>query len=51
MKRKEFLSRLIGEISGYILESNPLRMVISLHQEEDGAQIIIFDDKIRNKKE
>ena len=51
MKRKEFLSRLIGEISGYILESNPLRMVISLHQEEDGAHIIIFDDKIRDKNE
>ena len=51
MKRKEFLGRLIGEICGYILESNPLRMVVSLHQEEDGAHISIFDDNIRDEQE
>ena len=51
MKRKEFLGRLIGEISGFILQGNPLRMVVSLHQEEDGAHISIFDDIKRDEAE
>ena len=51
MKRKEFLGRLIGEISSFILEGNPLRMVISLHQEPDGAHLSVFDDRRRDEKE
>lgn len=51
MKRKEFLNRLIGEVSNYLLEGNPLRMVISLHQEEDGAHLSFFDDRKRNEAE
>ena len=51
MKRKEFLGRLIGELTNFILEGNPLRMVISLHQEEDGAHVSIFDDHKRSEKE
>ncbi len=51
MKRKEFLGRLIGELTNFILEGNPLRMVVSLHQEEDGAHVSIFDDHKRSEKE
>lgn len=51
MKRKEFLNRLIGEVSNYLLEGNPLRMVISLHQEEDGAHLSFFDDRKRAPEE
>ena len=51
MKRKELLGRLIGELTNFILEGNPLRMVISLHQEEDGAHVSIFDDHKRTEKE
>ena len=51
MKRKEFLGRLRGELTNFILEGNPLRMVVSLHQEEDGAHVSIFDDHKRSEKE
>ncbi|MDY0288907.1 MAG: hypothetical protein RBR15_08795 [Sphaerochaeta sp.] len=51
MKRKEFLGRLIGELTNFMLEGNPLRLVVSLHQEEDGAHISFFDDIPRSKKE
>ena len=51
MKRKKFLSRLIGEMTGFLLESNPLRLVVSLHQEEDGAHITFFDDTQRTDAE
>ena len=51
MKRKEFLGRLIGELTNFILEGNPLRMVVSLHQEEDGAHVSIFDDHKRSDTE
>ena len=51
MKRKELLGRLIGELTHFMLEGNPLRMVVSLHQEEDGAHISIFDDHPRSEEE
>lgn len=51
MKRKEFLGRLIGELTHFMLEGNPLRMVVSLHQEEDGAHVSIFDDRPRPSDE
>ncbi len=51
MKRKEILGRLIGELTNYMLETNPLRLVISLHQEEDGAHISFFDDRPRSESE
>ena len=51
MKRKEFLGRLIGELTNFMLENNPLRLVISLHQEDDGAHISFFDDQPRSEKE
>lgn len=51
MKRKEFLGRLIGELTNFMLEGNPLRLVISLHQETDGAHISFFDDRPRTEFE
>src|SRR5574344_287356 len=51
MKRKEFLGRLIGEVTNFLLEGNPLRLVVSLHQEDDGAHISFFDDRPRSQEE
>ena len=51
MKRKEFILHLIGEIAHFILDSDPMRMVISLHQEEDGLHLAIFDDTERSDEE
>lgn len=51
MKRREFLLHLIGEISGFILNSNPKRMVISLHQEPDGLHLCVLDDHPRSEQE
>ena len=51
MKRKDFLGRLIGELTNFMLEGNPLRLVVSLHQEDDGAHISFFDDRPRSEKE
>ncbi len=51
MKRKEFLGRLIGEVTSFLLEDNPLRLVVSLHQEDDGAHITFFDDHQRTEAE
>lgn len=51
MQNKEYLLHLIGEISNYILESEPHRMVISLHQEEDGMHLSVLDDHERSDAE
>ncbi|MFA5570478.1 MAG: hypothetical protein ACOX0W_01870 [Sphaerochaetaceae bacterium] len=51
MKRKELLGRLIGEMTNFLLDGDPLRLVVSLHQEEDGAHISFFDDRIRTEAE
>lgn len=44
MRRKDLITHLISEISSYVLESDPMRMVISLHQEEDGLHLSVMDD-------
>ncbi|MDC7228463.1 MAG: hypothetical protein PQJ61_17005 [Spirochaetales bacterium] len=44
MRRKDLITHLIGEISSYVLEGDPMRMVISLHQEEDGLHLSVMDD-------
>jgi hypothetical protein len=44
MKRKDLILHLLGEISSYILEENPRRMVVSLHQEKDGLHLSFMDD-------
>ena len=51
MKRKDFLNRLIGEVTNFLLEGNPLRLVVSLHQEDDGAHLSFFDDRKRSEEE
>lgn len=51
MKRKDFILHLIGEISSYILEGDPMRMVISLHQEHDGLHLCIIDDNEHSDEE
>lgn len=51
MKRKEFLLQLIGEVSNFILEGNPRRMVISLHQESDGLHLCVIDDNPHSDEE
>jgi hypothetical protein len=51
MNRKELILHLMGEISSYILEENPMRMVISLHQEKDGLHLSILDDNEHTDEE
>ncbi len=51
MKRKELILHLIGELSNYLLENNPKRLVISLHQEEDGLHISVLDDNPHSDEE
>ncbi|HAK46317.1 MAG TPA: hypothetical protein DCO79_10430 [Spirochaeta sp.] len=51
MRRKDLISHLINEISNYVLESDPMRMVISLHQEEDGLHLSIMDDAPHSDEE
>ena len=51
MRRKDFILKLIGEISSYVLEENPRKMVISLHQEEDGMHLCVLDDNDHSDKE
>lgn len=51
MRRKELILHLIGEISNYLLENNPKRLVISLHQEEDGLHLSVLDDNPHTDEE
>ncbi len=51
MQSKEYLLHIIGEISNYILESKPRRMVISLHQEDDGMHLSVVDNNVRTDNE
>ncbi len=51
MKRREYLVHLISGLSDYILSDNPTRMVISLHQEEDGLHLSIMDDNEHSDEE
>ncbi len=51
LKKKEILLHMIGEMAHFILDTNPSRMVISLHQEEDGIHLCVIDDKPRTDKE
>jgi hypothetical protein len=51
MKTKEYIIHLISEISNYVLQSNPKRMVINLHKETDGLHLAVLDDTVRDDKE
>jgi len=50
-KAKEYIVHLLSELSNYILESHPSRMVISLHQEEDGLHLCLVDNCPRTEDE
>jgi hypothetical protein len=50
-KNKEYIIHLLAEISNYILEGQPQRMVISLHHEEDGMHLSVLDDRARGADE
>jgi hypothetical protein len=51
MENKEYLLHLISQISNFILEDEPQRMVISLHQEEDGLHLCVVDNTVRSDEE
>lgn len=51
MNRKDFILHLIGEVSHYVLAADPMRLVISLHQEEDGLHLAVLDDNPREDAE
>jgi hypothetical protein len=51
MNRKEYILHLIGEVAHYVLDGEPTQMVISLHQEEDGLHLAVFDDTPRSDEE
>jgi hypothetical protein len=51
MKNKEYIMHLLAEVSNYVLESAPSRMVISLHQEEDGLHLAVLDNTKRSDEE
>ncbi len=51
MKRKDFVLHLIGEIAHYVLDADPMRMVISLHQEKDGLHLAVIDSVPREEEE
>jgi len=51
VKTKDYIMHLVAEISNFILEGQPSRMVISLHQEEDGLHLSIMDDKVRSAED
>jgi len=50
-KRTDFILHLISEVAHFVLDADPSRMVISLHQEEDGLHLAIFDDQRRKPSE
>lgn len=51
MQRKEFVLHLISEIANYMLDADPMRLVVSLHQEEDGLHLAMLDDTERDDAE
>lgn len=51
MRRKDIILNLLSEISSYILEGDPQRMVISLHQEESGLHLAILDSNEHSDEE
>ena len=51
MKRREFLVHLIGEVANFMLQGDPGKMVISLHQEADGIHLAVLDNRKRSDAE
>lgn len=51
MKRNDLILQLIGEMAQFALDSDPTRVVISLHQEKDGLHLAVLDDTKRSEAE
>lgn len=51
MQTKEYIMHLLAEMSNYILEAKPNRMVISIHQEDDGLHLCVLDSVKRPDEE
>ncbi len=51
MRTKEYIMHLLAEVSNFVLESRPSRMVISLHQESDGLHLCVLDTTVRSDEE
>ncbi|HRU29887.1 MAG TPA: hypothetical protein P5082_13025, partial [Treponema sp.] len=51
MQHKEVIVHLVSEITNYIMEQSPSRMVISLHNETDGLHLSVMDDIQRSDSE
>jgi len=51
MNRKEYILHLVGEMAHFVLDGEPTRMVISLHQEQDGLHLVVLDDSPRSDEE
>ncbi len=51
MNRRDFILHLISEVGHYILDADPNRMVVSLHQEPDGLHLAVLDDTKRSVEE
>lgn len=43
MQRKDIILHLLSEMASYILDGDPQRMVVSLHQEETGLHLCLID--------
>ncbi len=50
-RRKDIILHLLGEMASYILEGDPQRMVISLHQEDTGLHLCILDSNSHSDEE
>ena len=51
MKRKDIILQLLSEMSSYLLEEDPQRLVISLHQEENGLHLCVLDSNEHSDEE
>ncbi len=51
MKRKDQIIQLMSEMASYLLDEDPMRLVISLHQEEDGLHLAVIDDNDHSDEE
>jgi len=51
MKRKDIILHLVSEMASHILDGDPQRMVISLHQEDSGLHLCILDNNEHSDEE
>ncbi len=49
--RNDLALHLMSEVAHFILESDPRRMIVSVHLEGDGFHLMMMDDLERDEKE